>query len=50
LEALINLVGVPWFLIPYAGLVLIVWFALYLPWELASRRRTKYRVRVYSKR
>jgi hypothetical integral membrane protein (TIGR02206 family) len=50
LEALINLVGVPWFIIPYAGLVLIVWAALYLPWELASRRRTKYKVRVYSKR
>jgi hypothetical integral membrane protein (TIGR02206 family) len=50
LEALVNLVGVPWFLIPYAMLVLLVWFAMYLPWELASRHRARSRVRVYSKR
>ena len=38
LEFFIYHLGVPWFLIPFAGMLLIVWFLKYLPWVLAQKR------------
>ena len=38
LEFFITIAGVPWFLIPYALLVMLVWVFMYLPWLFADRR------------
>ncbi len=49
LDLFINMFGVPWFLLPYAGLVLVLWFLMYLPWELFRHQSRKYKVKVYSR-
>jgi len=36
----INLYGSPGFLVPYAGMLILLWVFMYLPWELAGRRKT----------
>ena len=41
LEIFIEFAGVPGFLLPYAGLLFLVWFLMYLPWVLAERRGIK---------
>jgi hypothetical integral membrane protein (TIGR02206 family) len=39
LEFFVNAVGIPWFLLPYAALVLIVWVLMYLPFLERGRKR-----------
>ena len=41
LEVLVDTFGNPGFLIPYAGLVVLVLFLMYLPWYLKDRRSLK---------
>jgi len=38
LEVLIDIFGNPGFLVPYAGILGLVWVIMYLPWALAARR------------
>lgn len=42
LEFFVYLVGVPWFIIPYAMTVAVVWLLMYIPWHIADRRALKY--------
>jgi len=40
LEIFVEWLGNPGFLIPYAGLILAVWFFMYLPWELKAANKS----------
>lgn len=44
LEVLVDVFGNPGFLIPYAGLVLLVLFFMYLPWYLKDRKSVKHNI------
>ena len=38
LEIFIEFAGVPGFLVPYAGLLILVWLLMYLPWIIHKKR------------
>ena len=39
LEVFVKWAGVPGFLLPYAGLLGVVWFLMYLPWHIRKKPR-----------
>ena len=47
LEFFVNVFGNPGFLVPYAGLIIVAWFFMYLPWVLANRRSVHKKILVY---
>jgi hypothetical integral membrane protein (TIGR02206 family) len=38
LEIFVNWLGFPGFLLPYAGLVAVIWLMMYLPWAIAGKK------------
>ena len=38
LEIFIDIFGNPWFLLPYTGLLAVVWVIMYLPWTIRNRK------------
>jgi len=39
LEILIDIFGNPGFILPYAGIIVVMWVIIYAPWYFASKRR-----------